>query len=125
MPPTVAIIERHRELAIALEEVVTLARCTPVTMADVSELAQLADPPAAIVVRVAASLAANSPHAALGQLSRAERPTVLALASNDSDVAEAERLGCDVVLREPQQVRALYDALSDVAARACATGRRR
>jgi hypothetical protein len=95
MAPTVAIIEPHREFASALEEVVALARCAPVTMAEFDELTDLALPPAAIVVRFSTKLPFTSLHDGLSRLPSAGRPTVLALASTDADVAEAERLGCE------------------------------
>jgi hypothetical protein len=115
MPPTVAIIEPEREVAIALSEVVELARCTAVTIADIDELKELATPPAAIVVRVATGLPrAGAAHLSLERLPEGDRPTVVALARTDADVAEATRLGCDVVLREPRQVRALYEAIANL-----------
>jgi hypothetical protein len=112
-PPVVVVIEPDRELAVALQEVVTLARCRPMTM-PVDDVEQLASPPAAIVVRMATRmpLAPASPRL---KSADGSAPRVLALASNDTDVAEAERLGADVILREPHQVRALYDALVDIA----------
>jgi len=113
--PMVAILEPERERATALQEVVSLARCSPIAVLDLDELTGLSDPPAAIIVRVATSRPLGSPHAELQRLPASGRPKVLALVSSDADVAEAQRLGCDVVLREPHQVRALYDALIDIA----------
>jgi len=115
MAPTVAIIEPHRDFAVALQEIVALAHCTPVTMSDFDELTQLPSPPAAIVLRITPKLPFDDLHVTLKDLPALGHPKIFALASNDADVAEAERLGCDVVLREPQQVRALYDALIDMA----------
>jgi hypothetical protein len=113
MTPTVAIVEPRREFAVTLEEVVALAHCTPLVVDDFQELLQLPSPPAAVVVRITVT--------ALLHIVRpqdhitAARPKIFALASTDADVDEARRLGCDVVLREPQQVRALYDALLAIA----------
>jgi len=114
--PMVAVIETQRDLATALEEVVSLARCTPISVPDVSGLTDLPSPPAAIVVRIATNMPFGAPHAGLEDLPAVDRPKVLALVSSDADVTEAQRLGCDLVLREPHQVRALYDALTAVAA---------
>jgi hypothetical protein len=111
MTPTVAIIERRHEFAVALQEVVALAQCTAVTLDDFDELAQLSSPPAAVVLRMATNRYFGRPHMILKTLMAAGRPKVFALAWSDEDVAEAERLGCDIVLREPRQIRALYDAL--------------
>jgi hypothetical protein len=113
--PTVVIVEPYKEFAATLQEVVALARCHPVTIADAAGLTDLAQPPAAIVVRVATNLPFESPHAGLAEMPRVRRPLVVALTSSDADVEEAERLGCELVLREPQQVRGLYDALTQVA----------
>jgi hypothetical protein len=115
--PTVVIVEPYRDIAIALEEVVSLARCTPLTVGAVEEPASLLqERPAAIIVRVATDLSYRSPHAGLTRWPPSMRPMVVALTSTDADVTEAERLGCDVILQEPKQVRQLYDTLTNVAA---------
>ena len=116
MIPTVAIVEPDRDLAEPLQEVVVLAHCTPVTVASVDELAELTGAPAAIIIRIVASSQAPSPYKGLERMRADGHPTVLALTSSDEDDAEAERMGCDVVLRQPQQVRPLYDALTGIAA---------
>jgi len=112
--PTVVIVEPYKDFAAALQEVVALAHCKPVTIGNVAGLSELSKPPAAIVVRVATNLPFESPHAGLDDMHPDKRPLVVALTSSDADVAEANRLGCEVVLREPQQVRGLYDALTHV-----------
>jgi hypothetical protein len=120
--PTVIIVEPYRDIAIALEEIVSLARCTPLTIGAVEEpAALLQERPAAIIVRVATDLSYRSPHAGLTRWPAAMRPMVVALVSTDADVAEAERFGCDVILQEPKQVRQLYDTLAHVAAAPRAT----
>jgi hypothetical protein len=111
MPPTVLIIEPYRDLATAIEEVVTMAHCTPVTVSSGQGMADLSDTPAAIVVRVTTNVAFDSPHESLRQIPREHRPRVVALAVTDEDVLEAERLQCDVVLRTPRQMQGLYDTL--------------
>jgi hypothetical protein len=105
--PVVVVIERDRDLAVVLLEVVMLARCRPLTLRDIDELKQLASPPAAVVIGV--------PRAGLKNLAGSLTTQVLALTSNDEDVAEATRLGSDVVLRQPRQVQALYDSLTNLA----------
>jgi hypothetical protein len=115
--PTVVIVEPYRDIATALEEIVSLARCIPLTVGAVEEpAALLQERPAAIIVRVATDLSFRSPHAGLTRWPPSMRPMVVALASTDADVAEAERLGCDVILREPKQVQQLYETLAHVAA---------
>ena len=115
MLPTVAIVEPHDEIAVALGEVAALARCHPVRVDDVAALVELASPLAAIVLRMHATVSDHASTKTLREFNQPARPQVLALASSDADVEEARRLGCDVVLREPQQVRALYEALKRVA----------
>ena len=89
--PTVVIVEPYRDIAIALEEIVSLARCTPLTVGAVDEPATLLqERPAAIIVRVATDLSYRSPHAGLARWPRTMRPLVVALVSTDADVAEAE-----------------------------------
>ena len=114
MTPTVAIVEPHRDFAEPLQEVVALAHCKPVTVASLDELVELTGVPAAIIIRVGAR--SPHPYAGLEQMRADGHPKVLALTSSDADDAEAARIGCDVVLRQPQQVRALYDALAGIAA---------
>jgi hypothetical protein len=41
----------------------------------------------------------------------------VALASSDADVAEAERLECEIIARAPHQVQMLYDVLKELASR--------
>jgi hypothetical protein len=114
--PVVVVIERDRDLAVVLLEVVMLARCRPLTLRDIDELKQLASPPAAVVIRIAGNLScAGVPRAGLKNLAGSLTTQVLALTSNDEDVAEATRLGSDVVLRQPRQVQALYDSLTNLA----------
>lgn len=116
--PNVLIIEPHREMAAALQEVVTLANCTPMTVTTCDEIMRLPHLPAAIVVRILShTTGVEAPHECLHRLPREQRPMIVALTSSDDDVMEAERLGCEVVLRAPKQVRGLYDALSRVGQR--------
>jgi DNA-binding NtrC family response regulator len=113
--PTVAIAESHHEIADALEDVVALAGCVPVTVNSIEALQDMRSTAAAIVVRVATEMTDSSPHLVLQELALSTRPLVVALTSSDADVAEAQRLHCEVVLRAPHQVQGLYETLQDLA----------
>ena len=112
--PTVVIAEPHQGMAGSLEDVVTLAGCVPVIVNRCESVKTLGAEPAAIVVRVATEMPLVSPHLGLAQLGR-RRPLIVALVSSDADVAEAERLRCDVIARAPHQVQTLYDTLMRLA----------
>jgi len=109
--PTVVIAEPHQQMAGALEDVVTMAGCVPVIVNRCESVMTLSAEPAAIVVRVATEMPLVSPHLGLAQLGRGRRPLIVALVSSDADVAEAERLHCQVIARAPHQVQTLYDTL--------------
>lgn len=111
MPPNILIIESRREVAEALTDVLTSANYGVVVKSHVEQLADLGFTPAAIVVRIAFEGITEPPHAALERL-MPNRPPVLAIASEDGEVAEAERLKCDIVLRAPNGVSRLCDALT-------------
>jgi hypothetical protein len=113
--PVVVIAEPHHEMSDALEDIVTLAGCIPVTVSGFESLDGVLSSPAAIVVRVASETPLVSPHQGL-EHPGPRRPLIVALASTDADVAEAERLQCEVIARAPYQVQALYDALTQLAA---------
>jgi hypothetical protein len=109
MEPTVLIIERRPEVAEALEEVVTSARYAALVRPCVECLDDLGVTPSAIIVRIAFEGIGEPAHAAIGRLPH-DRPPVIA----KSERAEAERLNCDVVLRAPDDVGRLCDALTRV-----------
>ena len=117
--PLVVVVEPHREIADALQDVVTLAGCVPVMASHCESVRELNldSLPAAIVVRVATEIRTMSPHFGLEHFSRTDEPLIVALASSDADVAEAERLECQVIARAPNQVQALYNALTQLASR--------
>jgi hypothetical protein len=102
----VLIIEPHEELAAAFEEVVASALYTPLVRRHVESLTDLGVRPATIVLRVG--------HADVSSLPP-DRPPVVAIAFSEEDVAEAERLRYEVVLRAPEEVRRLCDALRSLA----------
>ena len=75
----------------------------------VERISDLEVPPAAIIVRISFESTSEPPHAALGRLR--DRPPVVAIAWEDEEVAEAARLGCEVVLKAPREVSKLCEAL--------------
>lgn len=111
MSPTILIIEPRREVADALAGVVTSGRYAAVVRPHVERLADLGFTPAAIIVRIAFEGISEPAHAALERLAP-DRPPVVAIAWADVEVAEAERLKCEIVLRAPEGVSRLYDSLT-------------
>jgi hypothetical protein len=111
---TVVVAEAHYEIAHALMDVVTLAGCVPVTVTHFDSVQTLDVQPVAVVLRVDPLL---SPHRGLENFARGRRPLIVALASSDADVAEAERLECEIIARAPHQVQMLYDVLKELASR--------
>lgn len=112
MRPIVLIIETRPEVAAALEEVVTSARYAPIVRPHIEHLSDLEVAPAAIIVRIAFEGVGEPQHAVIGRL--ANRPPVVAIAWEDGEVAEAARLKCEVVLRAPDDVGRLCEALTAV-----------
>ena len=98
----VLIIEPHEELAAAMEQVVASADFTPIVRRHVQTLADIDVVPMTIVVRIG--------HADLSTLPP-DRPPVIAIVSSDDEAREAARLRCEVVLRAPEDIRRLYEAL--------------
>lgn len=102
MPPPILIIEPHPELAAAFAAVVTSASYTPLVRPHVQSLSDLGVQPAAIVIRIGhGSVPVPGP----------DRPPIVAIATTDADVAEAERLGCNVTLRGAEEICKLVPAL--------------
>ena len=110
MPPHILIIEPRRDVADALADVVTSASYGAVVRPHVERLSDLEFTPAAIIVRITFEGVSEPPHAALERLAP-NRPPVIAIAWKDGEIAEAERLRCEVVLRAPDDISQLYDAL--------------
>jgi hypothetical protein len=115
MRPVILIIETRPEVAEALEEVVTSARYSAIVRPHVESLSDLGVTPAAIIVRIAFEGVGEPQHAAIGRL--ADRPPVVAIAWEEAEVAEAVRLKCDIVLKAPDDVWRLCEALTAVIAR--------
>jgi hypothetical protein len=110
MAPVVLIIEARKEVAEALESAIALANVTPVVVPYVERLADMPNRPAAIVVRIAFESVSEPPHAAIARLGR-DRPPVVAIVREDKELAEAQRLKCDVVLRAPDDIPRLCETL--------------
>lgn len=98
----VLIIEPHDELAAAFEQVIASADFNPIVRRHVASMSDLGVMPATIVVRIGHGDVSTLP---------ADRPPIVAIASSDEEVAEAERLRCEVVLKGPAEIRRLCDAL--------------
>src|SRR5688500_3940979 len=112
MTPSILIIEPRRDVADALAEVVTSANYEAIVRPHIERLTDLATAPAAIIVRIAFEGISEPAHIALERMAP-HRPPVVAIAWEDQEAAEAERLKCDVVLRAGGVGR-LRDALSKV-----------
>ena len=113
MRPSIVIVEPHPDMAAAFEELLESAHFSPVVVPHLHTLADVGDAPAAIVVRVDLDAPEHSPHEGLEQLP-AGRPPIVAIAWTDDEIAEANRLGCEVVLRAPEEVKRLCKALVEV-----------
>jgi hypothetical protein len=112
MRPIVLIVEPRREIAEALEEVVTSARYEAIVRPHIDCLSDLGVTPSAIIVRIAFESVGEPPHAAIGRLQN--RPPVVAIAWEENEIAEAARLKYDVVLRAPQEIGRLCQALTSL-----------
>lgn len=113
MGRSIVIVETHPEMAAAFEEVIACANFTPIVVAHLETLADVAVTPVAIVVRIDLDAPAQSPHEGLEHLP-AGRPPIVAIAWTDDEIAEANRLGCEVVLRAPEEVKRLCAALLEL-----------
>lgn len=110
MRPAILIIEPRPEIAAALEEVVGSARYHPIVRPYVDGVDGLGVAVAAIIVRVAFDGMSEPAHRALERMR--VRPPAIAIVWDDHEVQEAERLGCEVILRAPDDVGRLCEALS-------------
>ena len=108
----ILIIEPRHEVAAALQDVLASASYVTMVRPHLERLADLGDTPAAIVVRIAFE-GLEPAHKALERLP-ANRPPIIAIAWDDAEIAEANRLKCDVVLHAPQDVSHLCEALRRV-----------
>jgi hypothetical protein len=110
MHPAILIIEPRPEIAAALEEVVASAHYLPIVRPYIEGLDGLGVPVAAIIVRVAFDGVSEPAHRALERIR--VRPPVVAIVWDDEELVEAKRLRCDVILRAPDDVGRLCEALS-------------
>jgi len=102
----ILIIEPHHEVANAFQSVIASAHYATIVRSHVDSLSDLDVTPATIVLRIGqADVSALPPG----------RPPIVAIASNDEEVAEAGRLRCEVVLRAPSEIKRLHEALRLVA----------
>ena len=111
MRPSVLIIEPRREVAEALEGVVNSANYVAVVRPHVERLTDVGVTPAAIIVRITFEARSEPAHVAVRRLG-VRRPPVIAITWDDEELAEAERLKCDIILRGPQDIARLCDALN-------------
>lgn len=113
MRPAVLIIEPRHEVAAALEGVVNSANYVAMVRPYLDEPGELGAATAAIIVRIAFDTVSEPAHAVIARLP-AGRPPVIAIASEEREVAEAHRLKCDVVLRAPRDVGRLCEVLGQI-----------
>ena len=111
--PAILILESRRDIAEALQDVLTSANYRAFVRPHVERLTDLEVRPAAIVTRITSESAGTPAYAGLENL-RDGRPPVVAIAWADHEVREAARLKCDVVLRAPSEVGQLCEALTRV-----------
>jgi len=112
MRPTILVIEPRHEVAVALEDVLESANYGVMVKPHIERLDDLAIEPAAIIVRVAFEGSVPA-HRAIERLQQ-PRPPVVAIACDDEEVAEAERMKCDAVVRAPKDVGQLCEVLRRV-----------
>ena len=111
--PAVLIIEPRPEIAAALEDVVASANYQPVVrpyVDGVDAIERLGVTVAAIIVRVSFDGMSEPVHRPLGRMRI--RPPVIAIVWDDEEHTEAKRLRCEVILRAPDDVGRLCEALS-------------
>ena len=111
---SILIIERHREVAEALERVIASADHAAVVRCDVDDIDDISPPPAAIVLRITLESGSEPTYASVARLP-AGRPPIVAIVRADEEATEAVRLKCDVVLRAPQDLGRLREILTKLA----------
>lgn len=111
MRPVILIIEPRPEVAEALADVVISANYCAMVRPYIDRLGDIGVTPSAIIVRIAFEGVGEPVHAAIGRLP-VDRPPVVAIVWEEKEIAEAARLKCEVVLRAPDDVGRLCDALT-------------
>jgi len=110
--PSVLVLESRRDIADALQDVITSAHYRAIVRPHIDHLDSLDDRPAAIVTRITSVGVGEPAYRAIEHLHG--RPPVVAIAWADDEVAEAIRLKCEVVLRAPAEVGRLYEVLTRI-----------
>ena len=113
MRPAILIVEQRPDVAAALVDVIDSANYVPIVRPYLDQLTDLQVVPAAVIVRISFEGVSEPPHAWLERLPHS-RPPIVAIAWEDAAIAEAQRLGCDVILHAPNDVAQLCDALARV-----------
>ena len=113
MGPAILIVESRPEVAEALQDVVGSANYVTIVRPYLDRLCDLGLTPAAIVVRISSEGVSEPSHGWIERLTE-RRPPIVAIARGETEVREAQRLGCEVILRAPEDVGQLCDALSRV-----------
>ena len=111
MPRSVLIVERHPEVADALEQVIASADCSAIVRAHLDGLDDVNPAPVAIVLRITFEGSGEPAHAGLARLP-ADHPPIIAIVRADEEACEAVRLNCDVVLRAPSDLGQLRTIIS-------------
>ena len=108
--PVVLIIEPRKEVAAALEATLALSHFSTVVVPHLERLSDIAQPIAAIVVRISFEGVGDPAHRAILRLPR-DHPPIVAIAWEEDELEEARRLKCDVVLHAPHEISRLCEAL--------------
>jgi hypothetical protein len=114
MPRSILFVERHREVADALERVIASADHAPIVRTHIDGLDEIHPAPAAIVLRIVFEKGSEPVHACVERLPPG-RPPIIAIVRAEDEATEAARLKCDVVLRAPRDLRRLRDVLATLA----------
>lgn len=112
MRPSVLILESRRDIADALQDVITSAHYRAIVRPHIDHLDSLDARPAAIVTRITSVGVGEPSYRAIEKLHG--RPPVVAIVWADDEAAEAIRLKCDVVLRAPMEIGRLCDELMKI-----------
>ena len=111
MPQSILIVERHREVAEALEQVIASADHAPIVRTHMDGLDEIHPTPAVIVLRIVFEGGCEPLHACVERLPK-QRPPIIAIVREDEEASEAERIKCDVVLRAPHELGRLREAIA-------------
>jgi hypothetical protein len=110
--PSVLILESRRDIADALQDVITSAHYRAIVRPHIDHLDNLDARPAAIITRITSVGVGEPSYRAIETLHC--RPPVVAIVWADDEMAEAVRLKCEVVLRAPDDIGRLCDVLTRI-----------